>query len=399
MAPSATGLSFASKPTPSLQARLAGQKRKKNLFDDPDSDTEEAPNTEEISTLGGLSKPQPASNRPPKSPKLSQSTSKSSAPVADNRYQNLSALHSSRKHDKQAQDLDPSIYDYDTFYEVSKAPERAKESSDGPKESRYMNNLLKSKDLRERDRLRAEEKKIAREREAEGDEFQDKEKFVTGAYKKQQEERREAEEAEAEREKEEEERRKKGQGMRGLYENVLKKEEERREAIQQAERDMAEKKQRGEFVEGENQTDREKTDAEIAMELNKKGQRIAVNDEGEVVDKRQLLGAGLNMARTPKSSGPEKSAASKQAARPTSFAYNKGPSNARRSQVDRQTAMIEEQLLQRHRQEEEAADQERREREEKAKSKKSGTEIMSAKERYLARKREREAETKKGAAG
>lgn len=51
-----------------------------------------------------------------------------------------------------------------------------------------MDNLLESKKIRERDRLRAQDVKIKRDREQEGDEFANKEVFVTSAYKIQQEE-------------------------------------------------------------------------------------------------------------------------------------------------------------------------------------------------------------------
>ena len=388
MAPPTSGLAFASKPPPSLQSRLAGQKRKKTLFDDRDSDAEDGSETQSISTLGGLSKSQSSARRPSKSPKLN-----GKPPAAEkDPYANLSALHTSKKHDKEAQDLDPSIYDYDTFYDVTKAPEREKQPADGPRESRYINTLLKSKDIRERDRLRAEEKKLAREREAEGDEFNDKEKFVTRAYKRQQEERRKADELEAQREKEEEARRKKGEGMRGLYQNVLEKEEHRREAIRKAEEDILRKKERGETVEDAVQGEKEKTDAELARELNEKGANVTVNDEGVVVDKRQLLTAGLNVARKPKPTTSDSTAANKSAPRPSTNARDTGPSSARRSQIDRQTAMMEEQLLAKHQEAEEAVERERREMEEKARSKKSGEEVIGAKERYLARKRERERE-------
>jgi coiled-coil domain-containing protein 55 len=50
------------------------------------------------------------------------------------------------------------------------------------------------------DYLRAEEKMIQREREAEGDEFHDKDAFVTQAYKDQMAEVRRAEEEEKARE-------------------------------------------------------------------------------------------------------------------------------------------------------------------------------------------------------
>jgi len=59
-----------------------------------------------------------------------------------------------------------------------------------------MENLLTSAAVRKIDYVRAEEKLIQREREAEGDEFADKDKFVTQAYKDQMEAVRLAEEEE-----------------------------------------------------------------------------------------------------------------------------------------------------------------------------------------------------------
>ena len=59
-----------------------------------------------------------------------------------------------------------------------------------------MDKLLASAETRKRDYLLAQEKKYKKEREEEGDEFKGKEKFVTNAYKRQQEEIRKAEEEE-----------------------------------------------------------------------------------------------------------------------------------------------------------------------------------------------------------
>lgn len=56
--------------------------------------------------------------------------------------------------------------------------------------------MLESAATRKLDHLRAEEKMLQRERQAEGDEFADKEEFVTDAYKQQMAEVRAAEEAE-----------------------------------------------------------------------------------------------------------------------------------------------------------------------------------------------------------
>lgn len=65
---------------------------------------------------------------------------------------------------------------------------------------KYIGQLLHSATVRKLDHLRAEEKMIQRERETEGDEFADKEHFVTQAYKDQMAEVRRAEEEEKKRE-------------------------------------------------------------------------------------------------------------------------------------------------------------------------------------------------------
>ena len=70
--------------------------------------------------------------------------------------------------------------------------------------------MLSTAATRRLDHLRAEEKMIQREREAEGDEFMDKEAFVTQAYKDQMAEVRRAEEEVKQRE-----------GMRFLRSNII----------------------------------------------------------------------------------------------------------------------------------------------------------------------------------
>src|SRR6201996_1145814 len=67
-------------------------------------------------------------------------------------------------------------------------------------EPKYIGGLLSSAATRRLDHLRAEEKMIQREREAEGDEFSDKDAFVTQAYRDQMAEVRRAEEEEKRRE-------------------------------------------------------------------------------------------------------------------------------------------------------------------------------------------------------
>jgi coiled-coil domain-containing protein 55 len=110
-----------------------------------------------------------------------------------------------------------SVFAYDDVYDDLKAVEREKKAIAEQQrierkvwspqkiifanlQPQYMGKLLASAELRKRDFLIAEERKYQKEREAEGDDFEGKEKFVTNAYKRQQEELRKADEDEKQRE-------------------------------------------------------------------------------------------------------------------------------------------------------------------------------------------------------
>lgn len=419
------------KPPAPKPGNPLGQKRK-NIFDHDSGDEDQQNNNgaTELSTIGGLNEPslktKPSIAAPPPKRKmqfgsgakptikplnknslfaddededeeiekdrqgdmhLGLNQAKSKKPTAPGEdFTNLSAMHSSKKHAKQAEELDPLIYSYDTVYDSLHA-KPAKASVNSKSETpKYMQNLLQSAEVRKRDQLRAKDRQLAKEREAEGDEFGDKEKFVTSAYKAQQEELRKAEEEEARREKEEEERRKKSgnSGMIGFYRDVLSRGEERHEEAVKAAEEAARRVKAGEVLE-ETKDEDEKTEAQMVDDLNAQGARVAVNDEGQVVDKRQLLSAGLNVAPKPKSQPPAPKAAPRPVARPPA-----GHQNARAAQRARQTDMVASQYEERVRQEEEAKAAKQKEIAEKARSRKTEGEVSSAKERYLARKKERE---------
>lgn len=61
---------------------------------------------------------------------------------------------------------------------------------------KYIAGLLKAAETRKKEDERRAERKIQKEREKEGHEFDDKEVFVTGAYKKKMQELQEQEEKE-----------------------------------------------------------------------------------------------------------------------------------------------------------------------------------------------------------
>ncbi|MBE3049324.1 nuclear speckle splicing regulatory protein 1 family protein, partial [Candidatus Bathyarchaeota archaeon] len=205
------GLSLKKKPT----SKFAPAKRKPVFGGDSDDDDAPAQgnsqNVEAVTDFGGIDLP-PAPAEPEKRgkkknaiptepPTLSNKTKK--APMA---FGDLSGSLSSRKTAEEGEKVDKSIYEYDSVYESIKPKKKGaaeEEAAGGEKKSRYMGGLMAASAVRKRDQQIAEEKKIAKDREAEGEEFADKEKFVTAGYRRQQEENKLAAEEEKKREAEE----------------------------------------------------------------------------------------------------------------------------------------------------------------------------------------------------
>jgi len=173
---------------------------------------------------------------------------------------------------------------------------------------------------------------------------------------------------------------------------MLQKDEERMRIIKEAEDEAASKKVTG--VQTDTEVEEEKSDAKIAEELNKQGARIVVNDEGEIVDKRQLLSAGLNVA--PKKPGREAEAPKKQdTTRAQEYWKSSKAQDARQGQRERQSRMVERQVEEMTAKQKEAEAEEGNALQEKNKSKVTEADKMGAKERYLQRKKEREEEARK----
>ncbi|KAI1027171.1 hypothetical protein LB504_007689 [Fusarium proliferatum] len=396
--PLAFGLNLSKKPGAS---KPPPPKRRPMFGDDDDSDNEgtvEEGKAEEIGEFDDRGRAQnakanitklskPKSGPPTQPPKLK---SKSQPNVM---FGDLSSSLASRRNAEAATEVDASVYEYDSVYDSLK-PKKQVAKEDQEKQPKYMKNILQAADIRKRDALIAEEKKIAREREAEGEEFAGKEKFVTEAYRKQQEENKRIEEEERRRE-EEEAKKDKGGGMSAFYRKLLDKDEERHsDAVKAAEGKVKHGAPEEDNADDDKQ-EREKTEADIANELNEKGAAVAINEDGQVVDKRQLLRGGLNVGLKKKESVQRE--AERQAERPRKDIANQ-QFGRKQAQRERQSRMIEEQLelsMKRSRDEEAA---QREEAERASKSRKTEGEISSAKERYLARKRAAE-EAKKAAEG
>lgn len=100
-----------------------------------------------------------------------------------------------------ALDSDPTIFQYDELYDdmqvkrdADKAARNSARSADkGPK---YIKRLLVTAESRKKEYERRIERQVQKEREAEGEQFKDKESFVTASYRAKLEEIKVAEEAE-----------------------------------------------------------------------------------------------------------------------------------------------------------------------------------------------------------
>ncbi|KAK4456244.1 nuclear speckle splicing regulatory protein 1 [Podospora aff. communis PSN243] len=331
---------------------------------------------------------------PPPPPTKSKPKTQSSALFGD-----LSSALESRKYADAAEGADPSIYDYDGVYDSLKAAAHAKKKAEeedaaADKRPRYFDALQRAADVRERDRQIAEEKRLKRERDAEGDEFADKEKFVTEAYKRQQEENRRLEEEEKLRE-EAEAKKNKNRGLADFYKQMLDKGEEEHAAMVKAVEEGKGKEVNGQDGEGE----KEKTATDRAREINAMGGNIVINDDDEVVDKRQLLKGGLNVSakknvEVQKDKARQAAHGTGTAGIPSRGVFKAGGKSAMR---ERQTRMLEAQLEETLKRSREEEAQEQAKVELVAKSRKTEADISSAKERYLARKRAAEEAKKNGA--
>lgn len=385
------GLNLTKKPNGS---RPQPAKRKPIFDEDDDSDGENnatEAGVEEIGEIGGISTG-PKGLQPPPGFKLNKSKPGAPGPkkAPISMYGDLSTSFTSKKHAETAEELDANIYDYDAVYDSLK-PQKKTTIEDKERKPKYMSNLLAAAAVRKRDATIAEEKKLARDREAEGDEFADKEKFVTSAYKKQQEENRRLEEEERIRE-EQEQKKNKGAGMTNFYKNMLEKGEQKHAEVVKA---VEERIKNG--PQQEEEAEKIKTEADLAREINEKAAgAIAVNDEGQVVDKRQLLKGGLNIVPKPKNAASTVGARdgpSSDRGRGPAFV---GAGGGKQAMRERQTRMMEAQLEQATKRALEEEEEERQKVERASKSRKTEGDIMSAKERYLARKREAEEAKKRG---
>mmetsp|Transcript_17166 Transcript_17166/g.45156 ORF Transcript_17166/g.45156 Transcript_17166/m.45156 type:complete len:330 (+) Transcript_17166:177-1166(+) len=129
----------------------------------------------------------------------------------------------------QAAAVDPSIYDYDGVYDQMKEDERKKISArsglsntnHSKPGARYIGSLKQAAKVREREFDRVYERQLLKEQEQDKDTYGDTERFVTAAYKKQLQESRKWDAEDRRMDELEERTSAQTSGMAGFYSNLL----------------------------------------------------------------------------------------------------------------------------------------------------------------------------------
>ncbi|TFK76409.1 hypothetical protein BDN72DRAFT_885164 [Pluteus cervinus] len=308
--------------------------------------------------------------------------------------QNVEMSKSMKKKMEAEKRVDETVFEYDEVWDkMQQAKQRQKEAKELDSKQRkpkYIHGLLTTAATRKLDHLRADEKMMQREREAEGDEFKDTEAFVTQAYKDQLAEIRKAEEEERQREEMQKKKGGTSTGMAHFYKKLLEESEQQHEATVAATQKRVIGPQPNLTI-TKPPDYKPLSDLEIANQARAEGKDVELNDDNQIVDKRELLAAGLNLSlpNTRRLGGPSTAKSSDssqpvQAHTAVGLAASRREINERRAREVQQQLEAEQERLSREKSEAEA---EAVKRTVARRNDEAG--VQSARERYLQRKRQR----------
>ncbi|KAJ3564297.1 hypothetical protein NP233_g8391 [Leucocoprinus birnbaumii] len=313
--------------------------------------------------------------------------------------QNMQASKAMKKKMEAEKQVDATVYEYDEVWdkmqEAKHKAKAAKEQESKGRKPKYIHGLLNAAATRKLDHLRAEEKMMQRERELEGDEFKDKESFVTQAYKDQMEQVRKAEEEEKRREEMQKKQGGPSTGMAHFYRKLLEETEQQHEATVAA---TQQKRVIGPQGPTPNLTITKPpdftpmSDVELARVAREQGKEVEVNDDGQIVDKRDLLSAGLNLSlpNTRRLGKQSQNVANDEQDKPVQIHTAVGSAATRREINERRRREIMQQMDAEQRR---VADERQRQEDEHLRQtvakRNNEADVSSARERYLARKRQK----------
>jgi coiled-coil domain-containing protein 55 len=276
---------------------------------------------------------------------------------------------------------------------------------------KYIDGLLSSAATRKLDHLRAEEKMMQREREREGDEFRDKDSFVTQPYKDQMAKVRKAEEDEKLREGAasfdcssfptsyccnrtelaKANNRGVSTGMAHFYRKLLEESEQKHEetvAATEQKRPIIGPQAMPNLTISKPPNYTPKSDLELAQIARGEGKEVELNDDNQIVDKLQLLSPGLNLsAPNTRRLGLMKSGTTTEAEK-VQLHRAVGSAASKKEINDRRAREIQEQVKEEEARIANELDRIERETTERAIARRNTEEdVKNARERYLERKR------------
>ncbi|WBW74523.1 splicing protein, NSRP1-like protein [Schizosaccharomyces osmophilus] len=312
--------------------------------------------------------------------------------VQPSTFQAVQAVPVEKPERKETTESDASVYGYDEYYDSMKSAEREQQElrreEAQERRPKYMEKLIESAKTRKRDMLIARERALQKQRESEGNDGS--EKFVTGSYKLHREEMEKEIEDKRREEEELQAKNSRGGGMKDFYASMLEQQEKEHEKAMQSTASQTSSQQQN--------ISEEKSNKASLLETQKADKSLELNDNNEIIDQRHVLSAGLNIPKPPttKSSLPA-SRVPTDGPRRNQGAFEYEPRKSRHNLKGSKDIYSLEQVGEQKRKYEEEQKLKKEKEEEKRReiALKSHTpkttsqdQVLSARERYLKRKRE-----------
>lgn len=325
----------------------------------------------------------------------------SNASLLSKSLKNIDLIEKQQKDDdkKLNDEFNDAIYGYDEVYDIIKTAERSKQKEIEDdlikRQPKYMDKLLEARSIRNKDKIRSMDLKIKRTRLKEGNEFNNKEEFITDAYKEQQEE---LNKQQLKDELNDLNNIQSIDGLKNFRKKLLDETENEHDAIMQ----IAEKKiferingidDKSSFKVIEEEDTEEAKLLKQAKEINKKAgyEKVAINESGEIVDNLDLLSSGLNIIKKPQSTNKSNISNTSNINHHHRDSFHRNDNTSKHSKISRkrETEEVIKQL--------EIRERERKRQKQdlttsiisSVKAKKTSSDIASARERYLARKKKK----------
>ena len=276
---------------------------------------------------------------------------------------------------------DSSVFDYDGVFDDLQAKKHAVEqeklSKKRAKESKYIGKMVAQAEFRKKEQDLIFNKNQIKERSKEDHKFEDKEKFVTSAYKAKLQEDEKWKREQEEREKRDKEERERKGGAGGFLSNIL----DLRTGGATGARETSEVEDREKEIEKEKERERER---ERKSSRSRSPRRRSSSRSGRERSRERSRERGRSRRSHSRSRSRSRSRSYRHRSR--SVSRERERERERKREREEKRGLSEEMERVKREREAEAKLEEKR-KEEMYKRRNDETSVMSAKERYLARKK------------